>query len=82
MHLLLHDRERLYQEQGIGSFAIRSLMQNMKDRGIEKLLLYTDQDNFRAQKCYQKCDFRIAETQTERMSNGKEIPRVLMEAIL
>ena len=71
-----------YQEQGIGSFAIRSLMQNMKDRGIEKLLLYTDQDNFRAQKCYQKCDFRIAETQTERMSNGKEIPRVLMEAIL
>ncbi|MBQ6514853.1 MAG: GNAT family N-acetyltransferase [Clostridia bacterium] len=71
-----------YQGRGIGSFAIRNLLQNFKSRGVAKFLLYTDQDNSRAHKCYQKCGFRITETLTETMSNGKEIPRVLMEAIL
>ena len=71
-----------YQGRGYGSSVLQSLLQSLKDRGVEKVLLYTDRDNARAQKCYQKCGFRITKSLTETMSNGKEVPRVIMESVL
>lgn len=71
-----------YQGQGFGTFAIRELMCRLKCRGFEKIVLYIDSDNYKAQVCYQKCGFRIAELQVETMSNGRAVSRLKMEACL
>ena len=71
-----------YQRQGFGSFAIRKLMCCLKQRGFEKILLYTDSDNDAAQACYQSCGFRIVDSLMETMSNGVAVPRFKMEACL
>ena len=68
-----------YQDRGFGTCAIRELLDSLKRRGIEKVILYTDRDNLRAQACYRKCGFRVVESLTETMSNGKDVPRVRME---
>ena len=68
-----------YQGQGFGSFAIREVMCRLKRRGIKQIILYTDKDNYRAQACYKKCGFRIAESLVETMSNGKDVSRFKME---
>ena len=71
-----------YQGHGFGSFAIRELMSRLKHRGYEKIVLYTDSDNYKAQGCYKKCGFRIVESLVETMSNGMEVSRLKMEACL
>ena len=71
-----------YQGLGLGARAIRELMCSLKHRGIAKLALYTDRDNLKAQACYQRCGFEVKESLTETVSNGKTIPRFLMEACL
>lgn len=70
------------QKRGFGTAAIRKLMHSLKARGIEKMILYTDRDNQIAQACYRKCGFRIAESLTETMSDGNDVPRYRMEACL
>ena len=71
-----------YQGRGFGSFSIRELMRSLKLRGIEKIVLFTDQENTRAQACYRKCGFRVVESLTETMSNGKNVFRYRMEGLL
>ena len=71
-----------YQGHGFGYFAICELMCRLKHREFEKIVLYTDSDNYQAQACYQKCGFRIAESLVETMSNGMEVSRLKMEACL
>ena len=67
-----------FQGRGIGSFVIRELVQSLKRRGIEQVVLFTDRDNLTAQACYRKCGFRIAESLTDTMSNGKTVQRYRM----
>ena len=71
-----------YQGRGFGTRSIREVLETLKSRGIEKVILYTDSANAKAQACYAKCGFRTAETLTETMSNGKEVPRLRMETSL
>ena len=71
-----------YQGQGFGTESIRKLLEELKHRGIRKVILCTDRDNLIAQFCYRKCGFRFAGSLTETMSNGKEVPRVKMEVCL
>ena len=78
MAVLLPD----YQGLGFGALAIRELMCALRQKGVKKLALYTDRDNLMAQACYRKCGFRVMESLTETMSNGKTIPRFRMEACL
>ena len=70
-----------YQGRGFGSFSINQLISNLKSRGLEKVVLYTDSDNYKAQSCYIKCGFQTVESLTETMSNGKSISRVKMELV-
>ena len=71
-----------YQGRGVGAFAIKQLMSDLKSRGYEKIILYTDSDNHKAQSCYKKCGFQIVDSLTETVSNGKSILRVKMESAL
>ncbi len=71
-----------FQGCGFGTAAILDLMHSLKQRGIRKMVLYTDRDNRIAQTCYSKCGFRIADSLTETMSNGKAVQRYRMEACL
>lgn len=71
-----------YQGHGFGAFAIRELMCHLKHSGFEKIILYTDSDNYNAQACYQKCGFQIVESLVETMSNGMAVSRLKMEACL
>ena len=70
-----------YQGRGFGSFSIKQLISNLKSRGFEKVVLYTDSDNYKAQSCYKKCGFQTVESLTETMSNGKSISRVKMKLV-
>ena len=68
-----------FQNQGVGSHVVNLCVENLKSRKFEKVVLYTDKSNLRAQKCYEKCGFRVTETLTETMSNGEAVPRYKME---
>ena len=71
-----------YQNRGYGTKAIQELMFDLKLKGFEKILLYTDKENLKAQACYQRCGFQVVELLTETMSNGKDVARYLMETHL
>ncbi len=71
-----------YQGRGFGTSALHQLLRILEHRGIEKVILYTDRDNRIAQECYRKCGFRIVESLTGTMSNGKNVPRYRMESCL
>ena len=71
-----------YQSKGIGRYAIGQVIKQLTARNYTKIALYTDQSNLKAQGCYKKCGFVTVETLTQKMSNGKSVPRVKMERIL
>ena len=71
-----------YQGRGYGTFAVRRILEELKKRGIGKVILFTDRDNMAAQACYRKCGFRTVGSLEEEMSNGKTVPRVRMETCL
>ena len=71
-----------YQGHGFGSFAIKRVMSDLNSKGYQKVILYTDSGNHKAQSCYKKCGFQIVDSLTETMSNGKSISRVKMESVL
>ena len=71
-----------FQSRGFGTAAIQKLMFILRQEGINKIALYTDHDNCIAQACYSKCGFRIVDSVTETMSNGRVVPRYKMEANL
>ena len=71
-----------YQNKGIGYYAISQVIELLRQRKYSKIALHTDRDNSKARACYDKCGFRITQTITEEMSNGKKIPRCIMELVL
>ncbi len=71
-----------YQHKGIGSYVLLQLLEVMKRKGFVKVILFTNQENVTAQKCYQKCGFRIIEELTEKMSDNTLAVRFKMECDL
>ena len=71
-----------HQGKGYGTRSIREVLDGLKQKGFEKVILYTDSDNKIAQACYRKCGFRVVESLTETMSNGKDVDRVKMVSCL
>ncbi len=71
-----------YQNMGIGSCVIEQFKADLKSKGFEKVMLYTDKDNYRAQKCYSKCGFTVMFSLTEKMSNGNIKERYKMQCVL
>ena len=71
-----------HQSKGIGHYAIDQVVKQLTTRNYAKIALYTDQSNQKAQACYKKCGFATIETLTQKMSNGKLVPRIKMERIL
>ena len=71
-----------FQGHGFGTAAIRELMFILRQKGLNKIALYTDQNNCIAQACYRKCGFEIRDSVTETMANGRTVPRYIMEANL
>ncbi|QUC67602.1 GNAT family N-acetyltransferase [Aristaeella hokkaidonensis] len=71
-----------YQGRGYGTCSIRVVLDNLKRKGIEQVFLYTDSDNAPAQACYRKCGFKVVESLTETLSNGKDVDRVKMVSCL
>ncbi len=71
-----------YQHKGIGTYAIKQLIESLRSRGFSKVVLYTDQDNFPAQNCYKKCGFSVSGELTDTMSNGETVKRYVMELTL
>ena len=68
-----------YQNKGIGYYAIRQIVEMMRQRNYLKIALYTDEENFKAKACYSKCGFELTETFMEEMANGKNVARCKME---
>ncbi len=71
-----------YQHQGIGAYVISQLLDEARRKGYTSMVLYTDQQNTSAQRCYQKCGFQITESLSETMSDGATVPRYQMECRL
>ena len=68
-----------YQHKGIGTYVLLQLLETMKRKGFAKVVLFTNQENATAQKCYKKCGFRIIEELTEKMSDNTLAARFKME---
>ncbi|WMJ87400.1 GNAT family N-acetyltransferase [Anaerocolumna sp. MB42-C2] len=71
-----------YQGRGIGKYVISQSVEHLRLMGYHSVILFTDNSNVVAQKCYKKCGFDITETIMKKMSNGKSIKRVKMEKVL
>jgi len=71
-----------YHNKGIGHYSINQIIEMLRKRNYSKIMLYTDQENHKAQSCYRKCGFEVTEMFTEEMSNGKIVPRCKMELVL
>ena len=70
-----------YQNKGVGTYVINQFLRILKSRGFAAVALYTNQNNYRAQKCYKKCGFRIVEESIEEMANGNLTKRYKMEIL-
>ena len=71
-----------YQNKGAGSYVIDHILETLKVRGFLTAALYTNQNNFRAQRCYKKCGFKVTEELVEEMANGNLAKRYKMEICL
>ncbi len=67
-----------FQRMGIGSYVLARLIDEVKSCGFREVILFTNKDNIRAQKCYRKCGFHVVEELTERMSDGEVVERYRM----
>lgn len=68
-----------YQNKEIGYYAIKQVVEMLRQRNYLKMALYTDEENFKAKACYSKCGFEVTETFMEEMANGKNVARCKME---
>lgn len=71
-----------YQNKGIGTYVLFQLLEVMKKKGFVKIALFTNQENINAQRCYQRCGFRIIEELTQKMSDNTLAARYKMECNL
>ena len=70
-----------YQSRGVGTYVINHFLDTLKSRGFAAVALYTNQNNYRAQRCYMKCGFQVCEELVEEMSNGNHAKRYKMEIV-
>ena len=68
-----------YQNSGVGYHAISQIIETLRQRNYIKLVLYTDQENYKAKACYRKCGFDVVDLFIEEMANGKTVARCKME---
>lgn len=68
-----------YQNKGIGQWVITELASELRKTGYASVGLFTDLDNFRAQKCYEKCGFQRVRELEEEMQDGIIVNRLEME---
>lgn len=71
-----------YQNKGIGTAVVTELLATLREKGFTSVKLFTNQDNRNAQKCYQKCGFRIVDKIKEKMSDDTVAMRYIMECKL
>lgn len=71
-----------YQGKHIGRYVLRQILEHMKAKGYESVLLFTNQNNLAAQKCYANCGFKITDALTEEMSDHTMAARYKMECRL
>lgn len=71
-----------YQNMGIGYYTINHFLDILKLKGYTEAILYTNQKNCRAQKCYAKCGFTVTEEFNQKMSDGNFVKRYKMIALL
>ena len=68
-----------YQNKGIGTFVLKSIIKYLKERNYQSILLYTDKSNVKAQKCYKKCGFKVIDSIIEQMSDQSYVERYSMK---
>lgn len=68
-----------YQGKHIGSYVLKQIINDLRNKDFHSLSLLTNQDNLKAQKCYKNCGFTIVESLKEQMSDGTWQNRVRME---
>ncbi len=71
-----------YQHKGIGTCVLSELLEMMRKNGYVSVMLFTNQDNENAQRCYQKCGFKINESLTQKMADSTVVSRYKMECKL
>ena len=71
-----------YQNKGIGSYVVTQLVRNLKLRKFKEIILYTNHNNLRAQKCYAKFGFEVTKELIQKMFNGDMVRRCKMEMVL
>lgn len=71
-----------WQGQGIGRQVIAQLCSQLQAEGYPTVRLFTDADNLTAQRCYQRCGFRIIATLEEPWPDGTTLLRCEMEKSL
>lgn len=68
-----------YQHKGIGLYVLSQFLGILRSRGFAAAVLYTDQNNCSAQKCYMRCGFKVTEEFAEEMANGHLARRYKIE---
>ena len=68
-----------YHNQGIGTLVLTKLLKGIQEKGFPSVKLLTNQDNLKAQKCYQNCGFQIIAVIEDEMSDGTRAMRCTME---
>jgi len=68
-----------YQNQGLGRRVVTQLCDWLQAQGYPAVRLFTDQDNLRAQRCYQRSGFRIIAALEEPWPDGSTLLRCEME---
>mgnify|MGYP000000744990 CR=1 FL=1 len=68
-----------YHNQGIGTLVLTKLLKGIQEKGFHSVKLLTNQDNLKAQKCYQNCGFQIIAVIEDEMSDGTRAMRCTME---
>ena len=71
-----------WQGKHIGRYVLRQILAYLKSIGYTSVLLFTNQDNLTAQKCYASCGFKIVDTLIEKMSDHTIAARYKMECQL
>lgn len=71
-----------YQGRGIGGRVLTRLLETLKAEGVPSAALFTNQNNLKARRCYEKCGFRVTEALVQEMSDGTREERYRMEIIL
>lgn len=70
-----------YQNHGLGRRVIAQLCDWLQAQGYPAVRLFTDQDNLRARRCYQRNGFRVIHTLEESWPDGSILQRCEMEKV-